>query len=213
MDKINIRDQYEEYGIYNVKDIISNFPNIYGKKIQDLTSNFLLTKENIISKEEIVNYCINNFNNLKESSIIDKINKEIISTRIRDYSVLYKRINIYKKKGLILINLLLYLENNLPDKKYENLLKELDINHYKSIICGRDTVRILEALNNTIKQYEKYLNKINNLSTYNRINYDNLYMSSTKLYPNPSIISNRDDIDKTSISLTRKKIYTNNSIK
>lgn len=204
MRKINIRDYYEEYGLYNTKDIINNFENIYGMELPELTSNLLLTEKRILSKEQIIYYCTNNFNNLNESFYKEEIDDEIIKTRLRDYRILNKNISIYKQKSLTIIDLLTYLTKNRTDTKYEELLKKLDINHYKSIICGRDAVRILEALNNNITLYKEYLTKINNPKTYNIINYDYLYLLSNKNKPNPSIISKQDIIDKTSIALTKK---------
>ena len=199
------KDKYYEYGVYNIEDIINDFINIFGKSFITLINNFLSTDKNIISKEEIKNYCTQNFQNLNESKYIDNINDIIINSRFQDYDVLRKIINIYKEKGETLLYILMYLKKtNKRNEQYEELLTQLDINHYKSIICGRDVIRILEALNNIFNSYNKNIRTINDLNTYNRINYDNLAISSGEIYPNRSLINKEGMYDKTSLKLVKK---------
>ena len=199
-------NEYNEYGVYNVSDIINNFPDIFNITLPNLTAEFLLTNKKIISKKEITNYCINNFNNLNESKNRNNIDNDIIESRLKDYEIFKKIIDIYKQKGLAILDILIYLNQNKLNKQYEKLLNELDIDHYKSIICGRDLIRILNALNNIIKNYNKTINIINNLNTYNNIHYDSFARLSNKLYPNNSLINNEDNYDNTSLALTKKKI-------
>lgn len=198
-------NEYNEYGVYNVSDIINNFPDIFNITLPNLTAEFLLTNKKIISKKEITNYCINNFNNLNESKNRNNIDNDIIESRLKDYEIFKKIIDIYKQKGLAILDILIYLNQNKLNKQYEKLLNELDIDHYKSIICGRDLIRILNALNNIIKNYNKTINIINNLNTYNNIHYDSFARLSNKLYPNKSLINNEDNYDNTSLALTKKK--------
>ena len=199
-------NEYNEYGVYNVSDIINSFPDIFNITLPNLTAEFLLTNKKIISKKEITNYCINNFNNLNESKNRNNIDNDIIESRLKDYEIFKKIIDIYKQKGLAILDILIYLNQNKLNKQYEKLLNELDIDHYKSIICGRDLIRILNALNNIIKNYNKTINIINNLNTYNNIHYDSFARLSNKLYPNNSLINNEDNYDNTSLALTKKKI-------
>ena len=199
-------NEYNEYGVYNVSDIINSFPDIFNITLPNLTAEFLLTNKKIISKKEITNYCINNFNNLNESKNRNNIDNDIIESRLKDYEIFKKIIDIYKQKGLTILDILIYLNQNKLNKQYEKLLNELDIDHYKSIICGRDLIRILNALNNIIKNYNKTINIINNLNTYNNIHYDSFARLSNKLYPNKSLINNEDNYDNTSLALTKKKI-------
>ena len=199
-------NEYNEYGVYNVSDIINSFPDIFNITLPNLTAEFLLTNKKIISKKEITNYCINNFNNLNESKNRNNIDNDIIESRLKDYEKFKKIIDIYKQKGLTILDILIYLNQNKLNKQYEKLLNELDIDHYKSIICGRDLIRILNALNNIIKNYNKTINIINNLNTYNNIHYDSFARLSNKLYPNKSLINNEDNYDNTSLALTKKKI-------
>ncbi len=198
-------NEYNEYGVYNVSDIINSFPDIFNITLPNLTAEFLLTNKKIISKKEITNYCINNFNNLNESKNRNNIDNDIIESRLKDYEIFKKIIDIYKQKGLTILDILIYLNQNKLNKQYEKLLNELDIDHYKSIICGRDLIRILNALNNIIKNYNKTINIINNLNTYNNIHYDSFARLSNKLYPNKSLINNEDNYDNTSLALTKKK--------
>ena len=199
-------NEYNEYGVYNVSDIINSFPDIFNITLPNLTAEILLTNKKIISKKEITNYCINNFNNLNESKNRNNIDNDIIESRLKDYEKFKKIIDIYKQKGLTILDILIYLNQNKLNKQYEKLLNELDIDHYKSIICGRDLIRILNALNNIIKNYNKTINIINNLNTYNNIHYDSFARLSNKLYPNKSLINNEDNYDNTSLALTKKKI-------
>lgn len=189
MKEINIREYYEEYGLYNTNDIINNFDKIYGISLPNLTSNLLLTNKRIIPKSKIINYYKKDDN---------------IELKIRDYNIISKKINIYKQKGLKLLDILIYLKSNKKDKEYEELLTKLDIKHYNSIICGRDASRILETLNNIINEYNNNMQRINDIKTYNHINYDNLAITSNKLYPNYSLENNENNHDKTSLSLTRR---------
>ncbi len=198
-------NKYNEYGVYNVSDIINDFPNMFNITLPNLIAEFLLTNNKIISKKEISNYCINNFNNLTESKNRNNIDNDIIESRLKDYEIFKKIIDIYKQKGLTILDILVYLNQNKLNKQYEKLLDELDIAHYKSIICGRDLIRILNALNNIIKNYNKTINIINNLNTYNNIHYDSFARLSNKLYPNKSLINNEDNYDNTSLTLTKKK--------
>ena len=194
---------YNEYGVYNIEDVINNFTNIFDMTLPNMTSEFLLTDKKIISKEEIVNYCKNNFNNLNESKCKNSINNSIIDSRLQDYNIFKKTIEIYKEKGLSILNIFVYLNQDKKVKKYEELLSYLDINHYNSIVCGRDIIRLLLALNNIIKNYKEEINKINNLNTYNKINYDSFAILSGRLYPNESLINKENSCDNTSLRLTK----------
>ena len=202
----NIRDYFEEYGVYNVIDIINNFKEYFGIDFTTLLKEFYNKNEEVISQKEVINYCKNNYSNLNESRIHKNINKNIIAKRIYDYNIYYKKINIYKNKGQQLLNILLYLQNNnnIKNEEYEKIIKELDINHYNNIIVGRDLIRILEALSNIINNYKENIKKINNYETYNIQNYDTFYSISRHAYPNESLINDEEEYDKTSIRRTRK---------
>ena len=146
----NIREMFDEYGVYNIRDVISNFEEITNISFISLIAELCNNNNNIITKEEIINYCNNNFSNLYESKNNKKINEEIIKRRLFDYDILSKIINIYKEKGKELINIIFYLNNcnEKTDKDFEEKLEKLDIKHYQNIISGRDLIRILEALIN-----------------------------------------------------------------
>ena len=99
-------NEYNEYGVYNVSDIITSFPDIFNITLPNLTAEFLLTNKKIISKKEITNYCINNFNNLNESKSRNNIDNDIIESRLKDYEIFKKIIDIYKQKGLVILDIL-----------------------------------------------------------------------------------------------------------
>ncbi len=200
----NIREMFDEYGVYNIRDVISNFEEITNISFLSLIAKLCNNNNNIITKEEIINYCNNNFSNLYESKNNKIINEEIINRRLIDYDTLSNIINVYKKKGIKLINIILYLNNcdKIKIEYYEKKLKELDIKHYQNIISGRDLIRILEALINLINNYDNYYKKINNYETYNRQNYD--FLSKDEL-PNESLIQDERNHDKTSLSRIKKK--------
>lgn len=203
----NIREKFDEYGVYNIRDVISNFEEITNISFLSLIAELCNNNNNIITKEEIINYCNNNFSNLYESKNNKKINEEIIKRRLFDYDILSKIINIYKEKGKELINIILYLNNcnEKTDKDFEEKLEKLDIKHYQNIISGRDLIRILEALINLINNYDNYYNKINNYETYNRQNYDRMIYYSEDAFPNESLIQDERNHDKTSLSRIKKK--------
>ena len=200
----NIREMFDEYGVYNIRDVISNFEEITNISFISLIAKLDNNNNNIITKEEIINYCNNNFSNLYESKYNKIINEEIINRRLIDYDTLSNIIKVYKKKGIKLINIILYLNNcdKIKIEYYEKKLKEVDIKHYQNIISGRDLIRILEALINLINNYDNYYNKINNYETYNRQNYD--FLSKDEL-PNESLIQDERNHDKTSLSRIKKK--------
>ena len=203
----NIREMFDEYGVYNIRDVISNFEEITNISFISLIAKLDNNNNNIITKEEIINYCNNNFSNLYESKYNKIINEEIIKRRLFDYDILSKIINIYKEKGKELINIILYLNNcnEKTDKDFEEKLVKLDINHNNNTIVGRDLIRILEALINLKKNYDNYYNKINNYETYNRQNYDRMIYYSEDAFPNESLIQDERNHDKTSLSRIKKK--------
>ena len=42
-------NEYNEYGVYNVSDIINSFPDIFNITLPNLTAEFLLTNKKIIT--------------------------------------------------------------------------------------------------------------------------------------------------------------------
>ncbi len=203
---MNIKEKYEEYGLYDIGKVIEDFEKDFGMSYPEITAE-LYNIKSIITKEDVINYCITNFSNLYESKYYKSIDNSIIDSRLTDYEVYYKKAEIYRDKAMKLLDIIMYLYYNdvNANEEKEKYLKELDINHYKNIIVGRDIIRILEALKHNLEKYKSNRNKINNLETYNRINHDKIYFMSRHAYPNESLID-KEGCDKTCLTRTKKII-------
>lgn len=205
-----MKKEYEinEYGLYSVKDITREFDKIIGISWKELNILFYKQTAEIISKDNVVEYCKNNYDNLRESKFKKEIDDNIINKRTSDYDILLKTINIYKNKGMEIIKIFTLLRKDYYSKEFEEYLKELDISHYGNIIVGRDLIRLVEALKNTILKYNFYLEKINNYNTYNTENYDALYIKIANAFPNENILNEEEkEFDKSSLRRTKKKTY------
>ena len=202
--------QYEinEYGLYNIDEITKEFDQIIGIPYNELINYFNELSNKIIKKEYVIEYCNNNYNNLRESKYKKEIDDNIINKRISDYDILYKVLNIYKNKGEKIVRIFQLLKQNNTSKEFEDYLKELDINHYNIIVVGRDLIRLVETLKNIISKYNYYFEIINNFNTYNIENYDALYIKYANAFPYENILnSDENEFDRSSLTRTKKKSY------
>lgn len=202
--------QYEinEYGLYNIDEITKEFEQIIGMPYNELINYFNKLSNKIIKKEDVIEYCNNNYNNLRESKYKKEIDDNIINKRISDYDILYKVLNIYKNKGEKIVRIFQLLKQNNTSKEFEDYLKELDINHYNIIVVGRDLIRLVETLKNIISKYNYYFEIINNFNTYNIENYDALYIKYANAFPYENILnSDENEFDRSSLTRTKKKSY------
>ena len=202
--------QYEinEYGLYNIDEITKEFEQIIGMPYNELINYFNKLSKKIIKKEDVIEYCNNNYNNLRESKYKKEIDDNIINKRISDYDILYKVLNIYKNKGEKIVRIFQLLKQNNTSKEFEDYLKELDINHYNIIVVGRDLIRLVETLKNIISKYNYYFEIINNFNTYNIENYDALYIKYANAFPYENILnSDENEFDRSSLTRTKKKSY------
>ncbi|MBQ6495378.1 MAG: hypothetical protein IJI49_05190 [Bacilli bacterium] len=202
--------QYEinEYGLYNIDEITKEFDQIIGIPYNELINYFNELSNKIIKKEDVIEYCNNNYNNLRESKYKKEIDDNIINKRISDYDILYKVLNIYKNKGEKIVRIFQLLKQNNTSKEFEDYLKELDINHYNIIVVGRDLIRLVETLKNIISKYNYYFEIINNFNTYNIENYDALYIKYANAFPYENILnSDENEFDRSSLTRTKKKSY------
>ena len=78
--------QYEinEYGLYNIDEITKEFDQIIGIPYNELINYFNELSNKIIKKEDVIEYCNNNYNNLRESKYKKEIDDNIINKRISD---------------------------------------------------------------------------------------------------------------------------------
>lgn len=202
--------QYEinEYGLYNIDEITKEFEQIIGMPYNELINYFNKLSNKIIKKEDVIEYCNNNYNNLRESKYKKEIDDNIINKRISDYDILYKVLNIYKNKGEKIVRIFQLLKQNNTSKEFEDYLKELDINHYNIIVVGRDLIRLVETIKNIISKYNYYFEIINNFNTYNIENYDALYIKYANAFPYENILnSDENEFDRSSLTRTKKKSY------
>ena len=194
---INFNNYYDEYGVYDVNDVLNKFNLFFDMSFSSLLLFFLEFDRYIISRDDVLFYCE------------DELGLDIcdVNKRVNDYNVFYKKIYIYREKGLKILDLFIYLCGNKNVKYKEKILDDLCISHCESIICGRDVIRLLTALINIKKCYEENIDIINDLHTFDNINFDNFALSSKSIYPDNSIYPSLENSDKTSLSLVKKRFY------
>lgn len=208
MIEVRLKDVFDEYGVYNVGDVICYFDKYLGYSYSDLFDKFRTINDSIVTKDLVISYCLNNYDKLYESKFESNINMGIIKKRISDYEVFCKILDIYKYKGinyLSLLNYLMMVDNGEEDEKFEKLLVDLEISHYKSVICGRDVVKILIALRNVIFKCDETVATINDMDTYNFYNFNSFSLNSSELYPRSSLVGDDMCMDKTSIIVDVRK--------
>lgn len=208
MIEVRLEDMFDEYGIYNVNDIICSFDKYLGYDFSDLFSKFETIEEKIVTRDEVISYCMCNYDKLDESRFSDNVNMRVVKKRVDDYRHFCKILDIYKYKGLKYLSLISYLkslDNGKIDEKNEKLLIELDISHYKSIVCGRDLIKLLNALGNTIIKCDETISIVNDMNTYHSHNFDSLALGSDEVYPRHSLVNDDRYLDRTSISVNNKK--------
>ena len=213
---IERKNSYNKYNIdkekiYNLKDILDNFTNYYGISFNNLKN--LFAKYEIISLEIVENYILGNKNRMYETKFENEIDaKKIFEKRVIDYKYFKKTLKILSNKGLKYLELLEYIGNMECDleriSQKEELLNELDIFHYGSILKGNDILKLLKKLNNVINSFNNTLHKINSLETYNNQTIDKfaLIFGKNDLYPEESLVVTDDYInDNTSFYVANKK--------
>ena len=108
---MNIKEKYEEYGLYDIGKVIEDFEKDFGMSYPEITAE-LYNIKSIITKEDVINYCITNFSNLYESKYYKSIDNSIIDSRLTDYEVYYKKAEIYRDKAMKLLDIIMYLYYN-----------------------------------------------------------------------------------------------------
>jgi len=199
--------------IYNMKDVIEQFPAYLGMSLEELK--YLFQNYETITKEQLQDYVTKNQGQLKESQYNFFIPIEkLISIRIQDYEYFEKVLAILSKKGLEFLSLIEYLGNlkynNEEIEIKENILKDLNIFHYSSIAKGNDINNLLIALSHLIDQFNEFLRKINSFQTYHEQNIDDfaLHYGTDKIYPSTSLrLETGERIDKTSLMPLENKTF------
>lgn len=200
-----IRSNFEEYGIYDMQEILENLKSYTGYSAEELIIKFSNFYKDIIDIVQVEEYCYKNFNRLDESKYHSKLNKYMLEKRITDYNHFYKMLYIYKNKGLRLLYLMKYLSCPNNNKVYEEFLRKIEISHLNNIVCGRDVNRIILALQTNINRYDKFMYKINTLDTYNCQNIDGFSIKLGDIeYPNIDLVDTWNKGEKSSIRLTKQ---------
>ena len=195
-----IKEKINEYGVYEVGKIIDNFDNLIGISYLELEEKFIGMHNDVVGKSEIMDYCVNKFSECSNRNSVERI----IYERMIDYDILYKTLNIYKDKGLMILMLVRYLEQlgrgRKVDSYYEKYFDDLNISHVKDVVCGKDVIKVLSVLKRIVFEFDKVFVKINNFTTYDRRNFDDFALGlGEKLYPSRSLVRKNDDV--TSISV------------
>lgn len=207
--EVKLDNYFCEYGLYDMIDVLNNLECYIDIDLNSLVEKFCCGN-NITSVDEVISYCTNNFDRLSESNFCESITSDVIDSRIRDYEILLESYNIYKHKGLELIELMQYIiisgKINFVDGDKELYLKKLDIYHKNSVVSGRDIVGMLVSLRNINMKLDMVISKINNMENYHRKQFD-WYTQSFKdmVLPSKSLIYDTNKKDITCIRLNRKR--------
>ena len=180
--------------LYNLKEILVDYSNDWGITIEELKKIF--TEYEINSFDQITNYLKNNEEKIFERRFDKKVSLDkVIKNRKVDYEYFKKNLEILSNKGLKYIEIIEYISNMKDDSErkvdIEDILEELGIFHYGSIIKGRDIKIIMRKIHNTTRKFIEYHNKINTCDTYHNQNIDSfaIIMAKEGLYPETTLIS------------------------
>jgi len=200
MDVFKITERYHDKKLYNIIDVVKEFPIYFNMTLEELE--FYFNNSFIISKEEIITY-LKKCN--KDSNSLTIMEKEILL----DYNYYQKVLNIFSTKALTYLSLIKYLSdcnnNQLKDEKIEKILENVEIFHYGSIVTGEDIKRLLVVLYHSIVKFNENLDEINEKTKFQTKRINPLFVLD-EYGPSEKILITKEDyyIDKTSL-ITKKK--------
>ncbi len=193
MEKFNFEFDFYDEGVYCMEDIVHDFSKYCGMDFYYLIDFF--RNSPIILKDELIELLEKEGHSCHEKII--EVNYDYLNTKFE----------ILKKKGLdylLLINYLKRLKNKdlQLNPKYEKILENGNLFHFRNVLMGSDIKTILIGFGNTFNQFLDNLQEIRSLDTYDfpRIDSFGLIYGRDRIYPERDIILDNEDIlDKTSI--------------
>lgn len=208
---VRIADRFDDYGVYDMRDILNNLVSYIGISLEDLMVKFC-SADNIISVDQVRDYCENNFELLVKVGNGGNSYQDIIDSRISDYQFFVDSYNIYKNKGLDLISLMQYIvvcgNEGFVDRDRELCLKEMGIFHKNSVVCGIAVIGMLVALDNINREFDRVIYEVNNFSNYHSQRFDWFFqMSKDNVLPSESLIYDEEKMDNTSVKLIKKRWF------
>ena len=201
MKIIDITEKYNDKKLYNITDVVKEFPTYFNMSLEELE--FYFKNYFIIPEQELIDYLKEIYNNDKNLNNIEK-------ERLQEYKYYQKKLATYSSKALIYLSLINYLCNcnefDNKEKHMEMLLEEVEIFHYSSILVGEDIKRLLVVLYHSLKELDDTLDQINEKTKFKDSRLNPLFILE-EFGPSTRLLITGEDykIDKTSL-ITKKRI-------
>ena len=193
MEKFNFEFDFYDEGLYCMEDIIYDFSKYCGMDFYQLVEFF--RNCSVILKDELVSSLEKEGHDYRPK-VVD-VNYDYLNTKVE----------ILKKKGMDYLLLMNYLKRLRKkdfqlEPKYEKILENCNLFHFRNILMGNDIKAILIGFGNTFNQLLDNLNEINSFDTYEfpRIDSFGLIYGRDRVFPERDIVlENENILDKTSI--------------
>lgn len=184
--KQEILSDFEDKGVYCVKDIIQRFSFYFHEDFWEMVEFF---QKCPFAEKKTILKDVEEKNSQYSAKMVSKI-----------YRFFERRIEFYQNCGLEYLILLSYLKNLDNGQAYSNLeiekeLERYHLFHFGSILVGKDVKKILLSLDEINRQLREDILKINSIDTYSistfeLIRYEKLNRNSILLVD--SNLSNKE---------------------